>query len=323
MGAGVLRLPFAVCCGGSLPPGGGEPLAVPTDPVASPVDAHIGVWPSQGMPVAARRHRLLRHSARRLPVLRAQAAGDVGVAAPLHGADVVRGAPSSGPLTADVLSVRDRLEMRGVHATSVRAWGASRAVLRVMANVVKDQPLGDLADFVPVGDAVRRGVKPGAVALDGQRAQPQPASVRASRLVDQAPEVRLRIVRVGELSTGEVECASRVHAHVVAAAETSADRPVCAVINAARPVGGLSGANDQGITSALPADVVLVAPAARDGGSGTGRSVLDDGTGSVGHGRTPSAARVGRGRRRVERRRPTLPVQRATSACRFRPAGVN
>jgi hypothetical protein len=92
----------------------------------------------------------------------------------------------------DVLAVRERLEVRRVHAAAMRAAITASARLGVVAGVIDVQPRGDRPDEQLVGDAVRGRVTVArspdrSVAAGALRAEPRPALI-GSALVDLGPE---------------------------------------------------------------------------------------------------------------------------------------
>src|SRR5690606_22108334 len=98
-------------------------------------------------------------------------------AAPAHRAPVVVGAAVAAAVGTHVLSLRHRLQMRGVDAPSVQAAWSAAARCGVMADVVKNETGRNHAVGLRVGEAVRRGVHPASVSVDGYRALPQPTRV--------------------------------------------------------------------------------------------------------------------------------------------------
>lgn len=230
-------------------------------------------------------------------------------------------------LHADIHPMRDRLQVGRVHAPTVGAGSPSCAVAWDVAGVVDDKALGDAAMRLAVGEPVSGGVVPCPISLDGDGAAPRPTAIPSGRLVHQTPEVSDDVLGVVEGAAGGHERVTvALEPRVVLAAHAPADRALLTDPAGLNDFAGSEGASscavDQRVTRALPADVVLVAPASGDGGAGALGSALDDGTGSVGHGRTPLCQGPGLGRRRVERRRPSHLFQRPLHAGQFRPAVV-
>lgn len=291
----------------------GQPTTVETATATVVVDSDICFGSTQRVaPLAVRLLRALRRAVAtlHLPVLRAEPEGDIRALTGIHTAQGIRGPSVAGPSSADILSVIHGTQMSRIHTPPMEARRTPRAVRRHMAGVVQHRFFGYLAVGLPVGESVRGRVVPHAVSVDADGSLPQPARFGAARPVHEGPEVLREVSCVGEGTSRRRErVAVPLVPRVVLAAHAFADRARAALLTVfhdlAWRVPSGSGADGQRVSGALPADVVLLAPAARDGGAGASGSVLSDGTGSVGHGRTPSRQGFGRGRRWLHHRRPT------------------